>query len=122
MWDVSQRCAALRRCRMDEPHRTRFVELLRRGVATRDIQDSSGASPFDSEATMPCSDAFLVRELERVEMHSRGLCPLLVAHVGTASRILDVGCSTGGTTIALALSGLNPMLIVGVDANEAVLE
>jgi SAM-dependent methyltransferase len=55
-------------------------------------------------------------------MHSHSLCPTLMDHIGSAERILDVGCSTGGTTVALALSGLGAQMVVGIDANEAVLE
>jgi SAM-dependent methyltransferase len=109
---------------MREPYRSQFSTLIRGGVATRDIHDSAGLGGYDSEppASSIASDAFVERELGRVAMHSRSLCSTLVDHVGSASRVIDLGCGTGGTTVALALSSLNVDQIVGVDANKRVLE
>ncbi len=109
---------------MKEPYRSQFARLIREGVANRDIHDSAGLGSYDAELSPStfASDAFVERELSRVAMHSRSLCPTLVAHVGSSTRILDVGCGTGGTTVALALSSLNAEEVIGVDANKAVLE
>jgi SAM-dependent methyltransferase len=52
-------------------------------------------------------------------MHQKSLCPKLEELVGSVKNILDVGCSTGGTTVALALSRvLNASEVVGVDPNQ----
>jgi len=40
----------------------------------------------------------------RVELHRESLNPLLERFVARAPRILDVGCGTGATTVAMALS------------------
>jgi SAM-dependent methyltransferase len=64
----------------------------------------------------PGSDAFVAREEARVEMHQRSLCPLLESFAGRSPHILDVGCSTGGSTVAMALSEvLAPDRVVGID-------
>jgi 2-polyprenyl-3-methyl-5-hydroxy-6-metoxy-1,4-benzoquinol methylase len=107
---------------VEEPFLSQFIQLVRAGVATRDIHDSAGVGGYDREATSRSSNAFVDREVARVAMHSRSLCPTLVDHIGSAGRILDVGCSTGGTTVALALSALGAQKVVGIDANESVLE
>jgi 2-polyprenyl-3-methyl-5-hydroxy-6-metoxy-1,4-benzoquinol methylase len=92
-----------------EPYRAQFVEMLRRGAGQGDIhgQDS------------PCvvSEAFIRRELDRPAMHRRSMVNLLVNHGVTASRILDVGCSTGGTTAALA-SWYTGSKVLAQDVNE----
>jgi SAM-dependent methyltransferase len=59
-----------------------------------------------------------VREVERVRAHQRSMLPLLELTVGRADRVLDFGCGTGGTTVALALSpDLAASSVTGVDAN-----
>ncbi|MGH7272778.1 MAG: methyltransferase domain-containing protein [Polyangiaceae bacterium] len=99
---------------MAEPHASELRELVLRGAGSRDIHGASRSVGF-AERT-PASDAFVARELARVEMHSLGTCKLLEAFAGHAPRILDVGCSTGGGTVAMALSpALSPALVVGVD-------
>jgi SAM-dependent methyltransferase len=60
--------------------------------------------------------AFLARELARVEQHADRSCRLLEAFVGPTPRILEVGCSTGGLSVALARSRvLAPQEVIGVD-------
>lgn len=109
---------------MNEPHRSHFVRLIREGAATRDIHDSAGLGVYDVDPSPStfASDAFVSRELGRVAAHSRSLCPTLVDHVGSSKRVIDVGCGSGGTTVALALSPLDAEEVIGVDANKAVLE
>lgn len=102
---------------MKEPYLSQFTQLISQGAAARDIHDSTGRGSYDSESSMVVSDRFMERELGRVEMHQRSLCATLVDQVGTAARILDVGCGTAGTTVALALSGLDAEHVVGIDAS-----
>lgn len=106
---------------MREPYRSRFVESILKGAASRDIHDSNGAGGFDSSLSCGVSDRFLQRELTRVDMHAHSLCAPLVRRLGQVARILDAGCGTGGTTVALALSALHAQEVVGIDASlEAV--
>ncbi len=107
---------------MREPWRSRFIQLVRDGAASRDIHDSSGCGSYDSEQTGAASERFVERELERVRLHAGSLCAPLVRRIGSAQRILDVGCGTGGTTVALALSELGAQRLVGMDASAPVLE
>lgn len=102
---------------LGEPHLTRFVDAVRSGASLRDIHDTAGHGAYDGTDAVPVSDAFLARELGRVDMHLRSLCPPLVTRLGHAARILDAGCGTGGTTVALALSALAPTQVAGFDAN-----
>jgi len=102
---------------MREPHRTRFIELIRRGAAARDIHDSEGVGDYDGRFDGEVSERFLEREIGRVAMHAQSLCAPLAARLGRAPRILDVGCGTGGTTVALALSALAADEVVGIDAS-----
>ncbi len=101
---------------MREPYRSRFVQLVRDGAASRDIHDSDGRGAYDRDAVAAASDRFIARELERVRQHAGGLCVPLVRRLGGARRVLDVGCGTGGTTVALALSALGAAEVVGIDA------
>jgi SAM-dependent methyltransferase len=99
---------------MVEPHASQFTRLVRRGAGARDIQLETAASGF-AQRTL-ASDAFVAREVARVEAHRRTLCSILEAFASPSARILDVGCSTGGSTVALALTpSLAPELVVGVD-------
>ena len=106
---------------MDEPWRSQFVDLLQDGAASRDIHDAGTEAGYANEHGVADS-AFIRRELERVALHTRSLVPLL-AKVGHADSILDFGCGTGGTTLALATSlSLSPSRIVGVDLNARAIE
>lgn len=97
--------------KLAEPYLSEFCNLIHAGAAARDIHGVDAPSG-------PINRAFIQRELDRVEMHSRALLPLLLAHDVRATRILDVGCSTGGTTAALALSKeLNAEQVIGIDPN-----
>lgn len=107
---------------MDEPYRSQFVALIQRGAARRDIHDSNTNGEYDSDRESSVSDRFLEREIARVDMHASGLCRTLVDHVGSAERILDVGCGTGGTSVALALSSLGARSVIGVDADASTLQ
>jgi SAM-dependent methyltransferase len=99
---------------MVEPHASQFRRLVRRGAGTRDIQNATAESGFARRAF--ASEAFLSRELARVDAHRRNLCPILERFSPQSARILDVGCSTGGSTVAMALSArLSPEVVVGVD-------
>lgn len=106
---------------MREPYRSQFVEAVLHGAASRDIHDSDGTGEYDAALAHGVSERFLHRELTRVEMHATSLCAPLVRRLGSATRVLDAGCGTGGTTVALALSDLKAEEVVGIDASrEAV--
>lgn len=108
---------------MHEPYRSQFIELVRMGAASRDIHDSDGLGSYDSAAgSTVASDRFIAREVGRVDMHASSLCVPLAERLGRARRILDVGCGTGGTTVALVLSRLEPEEVVGVDISVQALE
>lgn len=104
-----------------EPHRSRLERLVRAGAASRDVHDVTTEDGF-ANSRGHASNAFVARELGRVEGHLRRLVPLLEHRVGQAPRILDFGCGTGGTSVALALSRLGPERVVGVDAAAPALE
>ncbi|SRR5579883_84242 len=100
---------------MAEPHASEFQRLIRLGAGARDIHDEEAREQGFARRTPP-SDAFVAREQGRVDTHRRSSCAVLEAFAGRAERILDVGCSTGGSTVAMALSPvLAPTVIVGVD-------
>ncbi|MET0580954.1 MAG: class I SAM-dependent methyltransferase [Pseudoxanthomonas sp.] len=103
---------------MNEPHLSQFVQLIRQGAATWDVHDSDTQHRGEVEV----SEEFLARELARVEAHARNLCVTLVDHLGQTPCILDVGCGTGGGTVAMALSELKPERIIGVDADPVTLQ
>src|SRR5271168_1119664 len=106
---------------MKEPYRTRFVELLREGAAVQDIHDSPAAVGY--AVTAAANNDFVQRELARVDHHRRNACWLLEEYVGQAERILDVGCGTGGFSVALASSHvLRPMQVVGIDASHLAVQ
>jgi SAM-dependent methyltransferase len=99
---------------MVEPHASQFRRLVRRGAGARDIQLATVESGFARRTI--ASDAFVDREVARVDTHRRTLCSLLETFASPSAHILDVGCSTGGSTVALALTArLAPELVVGVD-------
>jgi ubiquinone/menaquinone biosynthesis C-methylase UbiE len=101
---------------MKEPYRTRFVELLSEGAAVQNIHDSPAVVGF--AVTHAADNKFVQRELERVEHHRKNACWLLEEYVGQADKILDVGCGTGGFSVALASSHvLRPRQVVGIDAS-----
>lgn len=106
---------------MDEPHRSLFAALIRGGAASQDIHGAPAVAFAASDGF--ADEAYLAREIGRVEAHRRSLLPLLEAHLGSTPSILDVGCNTGGTTLALALSEhLDARSVVGVDPNAAAVE
>jgi SAM-dependent methyltransferase len=61
--------------------------------------------------------------LARVDHHRKNACWLLEQYIGPVERILDVGCGTGGFSVALASSSvLRPMQVVGIDASRLAVE
>lgn len=106
---------------MAEPFRSQFIELLQCGAGEQDIH--SGAIAIAPREQRTVSPAFMQRELDRVATHLRGVVSLLAAHHIAAPRVLDVGCSTGGTTAAVALSSeIAANEVIGVDPNGLSIE
>jgi SAM-dependent methyltransferase len=104
-----------------EPYQSQFAELVRRGAGTQDIHDARVES--DYTLTVPAYDALVEREIGRVALHQASLCPLLEKFIGKVDNVLDVGCSTGGTAVAVALSPiLQPTQVIGLDPNQLSLE
>lgn len=101
---------------LTEPYRSQFVQMLQRGAGAQDIYaEGVAAAPQPFEQVRP---AFVKRELDRVNLHLRGVVSLMVAHGVIAPRVLDVGCSTGGTTAAVALNAaIGAREVIGVDPN-----
>lgn len=114
--------APLGRDEMTEPHRSAFAAMIRAGASSRDIHDAAAGTGFAAECGH-VDDAYLQREIDRVETHRQRMLPLLEMHLGATASILDIGCNTGGTTLALALSErLAAREVVGVDPNHAALD
>jgi len=100
-----------------EPFRSEFEKLVREGAGTLDIHDAVEETSFT--LTIPAYEALVEREVSRVDIHRKSLNAILEEYVGSAERILDVGCSTGGTTVAMALSPvLGAKEVIGLDPNE----
>ncbi len=105
---------------MREPFLSQFRELVRKGVSSQDIHDVEHA--VGMAACSNPTEAYVDREVERVASHRRALLPLLERFAGVTAKVLDVGCNTGGTTVALAMSDvLRPTEVVGVDPNRLAL-
>jgi len=95
----------------------RFKQLIRAGAGGQDIFDADKAVGFASNSGR-VNEAFVQTEIDRMAMHQRSLCPILETHVGRCESILDVGCSSGATTVALSLSSsLQPEKVIGIDPN-----
>jgi len=106
---------------MREQYRTQFVELLKEGAAVQDIHDSPAALGY--AVTRGANNDFVQRELTRVDHHRRNACWLLEEYVGQVDRVLDVGCGTGGFSVAIASSPrLRPKQVVGIDASHLAVE
>lgn len=107
---------------MKEPYLTQFREMIRRGASSQDIHDAK--NPVKSiSAENAQSNEYIDREVARVEAHQKSLLPLLEHFAAKAPRILDVGCSSGGTSVALALSkNLKATEVIGIDPNKTAVD
>jgi SAM-dependent methyltransferase len=94
-----------------EPFRSAFRELILGGTGRIDIYDSSTAEGY--AVAGPASPAYIDREVGRVELHLRHIVRYLQRRVAP-TQILDVGCGTGGLTVALALA-FPAAHVLGVD-------
>ncbi|WP_428263168.1 class I SAM-dependent methyltransferase [Haliangium sp.] len=102
-------------------YHARLAKLIQLGAGTLDIPASSAETPFTKEIEAPPD--LIQRELDRVALHQRSMNVLLEDFVGPVDRVLDVGCGTGATTVAMALSSLlGPEEVIGVDPNRRSLE
>ncbi len=87
--------------------------LIRQGAGSQDIVGVD--SPKGCESI---NQDFLKRELGRVEAHSNGFCKIIrESFPGKPRRILDLGCSTGGSTVALK-KVFPKTFVVGVDPHQ----
>lgn len=88
--------------------------MILAGAGRVDVQDSPNREGYAHEGRV--TDPFLDRETNRVDLHRENICRYLKEHV-TPSSILDVGCGTGGLSVALALT-FPGASINGVDPDE----
>lgn len=107
---------------MKEPFLSRFRAMILEGASGQDIHDA--AQPRDRwPVSLAEQTRYVEREVGRVAAHQEHLLPLLEKFAGPSPSILDVGCSSGGTTVALALSeALQATTVVGVDPNRTALD
>ena len=75
---------------LQEPWLSEFRNLVKAGASARDIHDPDCRIAFATAGPSAC-EAFVDRELQRVSLHQKSLCPLLEAFVGKVDRVLDVG-------------------------------
>jgi SAM-dependent methyltransferase len=107
---------------MVEPFISQFRRLVRAGASVQDIHDAGGHTGFASgDATVTA--AYVEREVSRVRTHQRSMCPLIEKYVEAAENVLDVGCNTGGSLVAVALSPIiRPRRSIGIDPNVRAIE
>jgi len=106
---------------MHEPYRSQFIDLIRKGAGTLDIHDTEADTPFT--LTVPAYEALVEREVQRVDIHVHSFNAIIETYIGQADSILDVGCGTGATTVAMALSEIiDAKEVIGADPNDLSLQ
>jgi 2-polyprenyl-3-methyl-5-hydroxy-6-metoxy-1,4-benzoquinol methylase len=106
---------------MAEPYETEFRRLLDLGAGACDVHGAKKEVGFARRTR--AKEAFARRELARVRQHAQRSCRLLEEFAAPARRILEVGCSTGGLSVALAQSSvLAAHGVVGVDPDALSLQ
>lgn len=106
---------------MKEPFQSQFRELVRTGASSQDIHDLP--VPIGFALPRMADEPYVDREIGRVESHQKSLLPILERFVGKVSSVLDAGCNTGGSAIAIARSSvLRPAIVIGVDPNLSALQ
>ena len=101
--------------RFEEPYCSEFRSLVVRGTGRIDIHDSPVKDGYALAGA--ASDRYIDREVYRVELHLKHICRSLKRSVDP-TRLLDVGCGTGGLAVALGLTFPNGD-VTGVDPDAA---
>jgi SAM-dependent methyltransferase len=96
---------------LPEPYQTDFVRLIRKGAGAVDV--------IGEHVSGGASERFIQRELDRPREHMRNICRY-IKHLRPQT-ILDIGCGTGGLTVALG-TAFKDARVTGVDAVAVTVE
>jgi ubiquinone/menaquinone biosynthesis C-methylase UbiE len=105
---------------MIEPFAKEFRQIIKQGAGTLDIHDRTEGKYAEE---IQAYDELVEREVGRVQVHLDSLCKLLFEAGLINGTVADIGCGTGATTVAMALSEkLNFTKVVGADPNQLSLQ